>query len=65
MVFVGPLITPVFGTSGDVLLWVSKPEWAALLVLGRGICVTRSLRIVYMTECRFFTGSVQQYAIFI
>ena len=26
------------------LLWVSKPEWAALFVLGRGIHVTRYLR---------------------
>ena len=26
------------------LLWGSKPEWAALFVLGRGICVTCSLR---------------------
>ena len=24
--------------------WVSKPEWAALFVLGRGICVTHLLR---------------------
>ena len=26
------------------LLWVSKPEWAALFALGRGIRVTCSLR---------------------
>ena len=26
------------------LLWVSKPEWAALFALGEGVCVTCSLR---------------------
>ena len=26
------------------LLWVSKPEWAALVMLGGGVCVTHSLR---------------------
>ena len=34
--FVGPLI-PLF-----VFLWVSKPQWAALLALGKGVCVTQS-----------------------
>ena len=27
-----------------VTLWVSKPEWEALVLLGRGICVIHSLR---------------------
>ena len=41
----GPPI-PLFWTSSDVF-WVSKPEWAALLMLGRGIQVTYSLRFIY------------------
>ena len=27
------------------LFWISKPEWATLFVLGRGACVTQSLRL--------------------
>ena len=34
--FVGPLI-PLF-----VFLWVLKPQWAALLAVGKGVCVTHS-----------------------
>ena len=26
------------------LLWISKPEWVALFILGRGICFTHTLR---------------------
>ena len=29
------------------LLWVSKPEWAALFTLGGGICVTHCLRFTF------------------
>ena len=29
------------------ILWVSKPEWAALIILARGIHVTHSLRFTY------------------
>ena len=39
----GPLI-PLFWTSAKGLLWISKPEWAALFALGGGVCVTCSLR---------------------
>ena len=27
------------------LLWVSKPEWAALFALDRGVCLTHSMRL--------------------
>ena len=34
---------PCFGLQWHIL-WVSKPEWATLVILGRGIRVTHSLR---------------------
>ena len=37
------------------LLWVSKPEWAALFVLGRVVCLRHSLR---------FTSGVKPAALF-
>ena len=39
----GPPIA-LFWTSGDLSLWVSKPGWADLFLLGAGIHVTCSLR---------------------
>ena len=41
VLLVGATDTPVLIPR---LLWVSKPEWAALFKLGRGVCVTCSLR---------------------
>ena len=41
--FCGATDTPVLDFWW-CLLWVSKPEWAALFTLERGICVTCSLR---------------------
>ena len=41
--FCGATDTPVLDFWW-CLLWVSKPEWAALFVLGGGVRVTRSLR---------------------
>ena len=40
VLFVSPL-APLFWTFGDIS-WVSKPEWAALFTLGRGIHITCS-----------------------
>ena len=41
--FCGATDTPVLD-FWRCLLWVSKPEWAALFTLDRGVCVTCSLR---------------------
>ena len=41
----GATDTPVLDLSW-CLLWVSKPEWAALFVLGRGIHITCSLALI-------------------
>ena len=40
--FCGPTDTPVLDFWWH--LWISKPEWAALFALGRGVCITHSLR---------------------
>ena len=39
------------------LLWVSKSEWAAVLVLGKGICVTYSLVIHLWCDTCWLLGS--------
>ena len=42
--FLGPLF-PLFWTYAyKYLLWFLKPEWAPLFTLGRGVCVTHSLK---------------------
>ena len=39
----GATNTPVLGFC-LCLVWISKPEWAALFTLGTGVCVTHSLK---------------------
>ena len=56
--FCGATNTPVLDFWWR-LLWVSKPEWAVLFTLGRGICVTHSLRFISgMTPANLLVASM-------
>ena len=54
--FCGATDTPVLDFWWH-LLWVSKPEWAALFALGGGIHVTRSLKFTSIVDTCWPLGS--------
>ena len=50
--------TPVLD-FGSHLFWVSKPEWAGLFMLGRGVCVRHSPRFTSgATPANLFVANV-------